>query len=1014
MTGLSLEFLGWHPAAAVAAAALCGWLALRLRRPEPDALPVRIRIGLSALRLAALAVLAAALAEPALAWSDARNEPPAVAIVIDRSGSMGLADPGLAPGARLDEAVALGLIAPGQRPDAAARAARLMRRAGSGGDHGSAAQLRALAAELAGTPAVASDLVRLAEAVETGDAERLRAAAGMAQQAERIQAEADAALVAGSAADSPLASALSRIATQPRRERAIALAERIASRLPQAALDWFVLDERLSPANGPDGVRGALAGEAGTDLGEGLASLARGWAGRGHPAACILLSDGRRTAGADPEPAARSLAARGVRLTAIAIGDPTPPADVAVASLDAPGEAVAGERVMLTASVRVPPGAGSWELAWLRDGAEVARTPLQPDPAWRRVESSFPAGAPGVALWEARLTPVAGEDRGYGWLREVWTGISAPSLAALRGDPRWPDRPDERAVVASAMAVDPREQRGDRMRAWLLPPRDGEYVLWLASDDASELLLSEDGDPAKARAVARVESWSRPEEWDKEPGQRSAPVRLRAERPAYVEAVLVNGHLSSHIEIGWSRPDGRVERPLPLSALVPWNPAGPPSRGGGRRESTTANNAAARAVAVSAASPRILVADSAPRWEMRHAVSALESGLSARVDRRYRAILGPGANLIPDQPALDAFDMLVLGDLPPAELGADEQARIGAFASRRGGFVAVVSGPRAMPAAYGLGPLAAMLPVRSAATEGLPEPDAGVAPGTELGRILPGLAPAWESLPALPWWVRGAVARPGSDTVLTMRDRTGSPLLVCADHGAGRVAWLGSDELWRWRGAGDGALHAGLWLRLARWGMGARLSGTDHRLQAALDRAVAAPGQAAGLRVRALDAGGAPAAAPPVVLERIGVDGRTIPGTRRELALQAVPDQPGTWSVAVNEAQRPLGEGRWRLSATMAGLGESRELLVRADPGREALEPALDRAALDRLASATGGAAVGVDEIDGAVAELAAALAPRTITVRHRLTAWDGPWWLLLLALLLVAEWLWRRRVGLP
>lgn len=1014
MTGLTLEFLGWHPAAAIVAAAACGWLALRLRRPEPDALPVRTRIGLAGLRLAALAVLAAALSEPALAWSDTRREAPAVAIVIDRSGSMGLVDPGLAPSARLDEAAALGLIEPGQRPDAAARAAGLLRRAGTGGDRALAPPLRALAGELAGTPGVAADLVRTAEALETGDVERLRTASAMAQQAERAQAEADAALVAGAAVDSPLATALARVSTLPRRDRALALAERLAARLPQAALDWFVLDERLIPVNGPDGARAALAGEAGTDLGEGLASLARGWAGRGHPAACILLSDGRRTAGADPDPAARSLAARGVRLIAVAIGDPTPPSDVAVASLDAPGEAVAGERVLLTASVRVPPGAGSWELAWLRDGAEVARSAVPPDPAWRRIEAAFPAGTPGVALWEARLTPVAGEDRGYGWLREVWTGISAPTLAALRADPRWPERPDERAVVASAMAIDNREQRGDRLRAWLMPPRDGEYVLWVASDDASELLVAEDGDPGKARPVAHLDAWSRPEEWEKEPGQRSAPLRLRADRPAYIEAVLVNGHLGSHIEVGWSRPDGKVERPLPLAALVPWTAAGPPTRGGLRRESTTANNAAARAVAVSAAPPRVLVIDSAPRWEMRHAVSALESGLSARVDRRYRAILGPGANLVPEQAVLDESDMLVLGDLPPAELGADEQARISAFASRRGGFVAVVSGPRAMPAAYGLGPLAAMLPVRAGSVEGLPEPDAGAAPGTALARILPGLNPAWESLPVLPWWVRGAVPRPGADIVLTTRDRTGSPLLVCAEHGAGRVAWLGSDELWRWRGAGDGALHASLWLRLARWGMGARLSGVDRRLQAALDRAVAAPGQPAGLRVRALEANGSPAAAPPVSLERIGVDGRVVPGSRRDLALQAVTDQPGTWSVTVNDSARPLADGRWRFAAALAGLGESRELLVRADPGREALEPALDRAALDRLATATGGEAVGMDEIDAATAALAASLTPRTITVRHRLTAWDGPWWLLLLAALLVAEWLWRRRVGLP
>jgi len=1009
----SLEFLGWPPAAALAAAAAAAWLALRLRRTEHAVQPRRILIGLAALRTTAILLLAAALAEPALAWTDQRIEAPAVAIVIDRSGSMGLADPGLDPGVRLAEAVALGLIEPGLRPDAAARAAALARSAASG-IVPRPEEARTLAAALAGSPELAGALNRLADTVATGQAGKLREAAGFAGLADRVQAEADAALVAGATATSPLGTALARIGALPRRDRAAAIAQRIARRLPQAVIDWFVLDQRLVPVS-PEGLNEALVGEAATDLGEGLAALARGWAGRGHPAGCILLSDGQRTAGADPEPAARALAARGVRLLAVAIGDPTPPPDVAVAALEAPGEAVTGERIHLTAVVRVPPGAGAWELAWLRDGADVLRQAVAPLPDWQRLTADFPAGEAGVALWEARLTPAPGEERGLGWLREVWTGLAAPGLAALRADARWPERPDERAVVASPLSIDPRPLRGDRLRAWLLPPRDGEYVLWLSSDDQGELLLAEDGDPANARAVARVDNWSQPEAWEKEPGQRSAPLKLRADRPAYVEAVVVNTTGPSHIAIGWTRPDGRVERPLPLTALVPWTAAGPPARGGARRESTVANNAAARAVAIAAAPPRVLAIDTAPRWELRHAIAALETGLNAQVERRYRAVLGPGLALVPDQATLDQVDMLVLGDLPPAELGADEQSRIAAFATRRGGFVAMVSGPRAMPAAYGLGPLAALLPVRSAAGEALPEPDALAAPGPDAERILPGLTPPWDALPALPWWVRSAVARPGAETVLAMRDRAGSPLLVCAEAGAGRVAWLGSDELWRLRAHGDGSVHAALWLRLARWGLGARLSGNDRRLQAALDLTVAAPGQPAGLRLRALDEAGAPAPAPPVLLERVGVDGRPIPGSRRQLAMQAVPDQPGTWSATVNDTQRPLEQGRWRLSAGAdPGPHEMRELLVRADPGREALEPALDRAALDRLAAATGGSAVGPEGLEAAISALAGSLAPRTVAVRHRLTLWDGPWWLLVLAAVLAAEWAWRRRRGLP
>jgi len=320
-----------------------------------------------------------------------------------------------------------------------------------------------------------------------------------------------------------------------------------------------------------------------------------------------------------------------------------------------------------------------------------------------------------------------------------------------------------------------------------------------------------------------------------------------------------------------------------------------------------------------------------------------------------------------------------------------------------------------MPAAYGLGPLATLLPVRSATTDNLPQPDAGAGPAPAAQRILPGLTAAWGGLPTLPWWVRSTIPRPGADVVLSMHDQASSPLLVCAERGAGRVAWLGSDQLWRWRAQGDVRVHAAVWLRLARWGLGARLSGNDRQLQAALDLTVAVPGQTVGLRLRSLDPSGAPAAAPQTLLERVGADGRLVPGSRRELALIAISDQPGTWSTSVNDPQRPLLQGRWRLSAgTAPGPSESRELLVRSDPGREVLEPALDRAALDRLAAATGGQAVGLDGIETALATFSTTLESRTVMVRHRWTMWDGPWWLLALTAVLAAEWAWRRRLGLP
>ena len=53
----------------------------------------------------------------------------------------------------------------------------------------------------------------------------------------------------------------------------------------------------------------------------------------------------------------------------------------------------------------------------------------------------------------------------------------------------------------------------------------------------------------------------------------------------------------------------------------------------------TAGPAAVRAVTLAAAAPRLLVVDAAPRWELRHAIAALESGLHAHIDRDRKSVV---------------------------------------------------------------------------------------------------------------------------------------------------------------------------------------------------------------------------------------------------------------------------------------------------------------------------------------------------------------------------------------
>ena len=69
-----------------------------------------------------------------------------------------------------------------------------------------------------------------------------------------------------------------------------------------------------------------------------------------------------------------------------------------------------------------------------------------------------------------------------------------------------------------------------------------------------------------------------------------------------------------------------------------------------------------------------------------------------------------------------------------------------------------------------------------------------------------------------------------------------------------------------------------------------RQRGKDRRLQAALDRALLEPGEAAELRARAVDDAGRPAGVPRVTLERLDEAGQPVAGTRQQPAFSAVAD----------------------------------------------------------------------------------------------------------------------------
>lgn len=453
---------------------------------------------------------------------------------------------------------------------------------------------------------------------------------------------------------------------------------------------------------------------------------------------------------------------------------------------------------------------------------------------------------------------------------------------------------------------------------------------------------------------------------------------------------------------------------------------------------------------------RVLYVEGYPRYEYRYLKNALlrepTVSLSVLLLQADEPFVQEGTDPIrrfPQTPQeLNRYDVVLLGDVDPrGGWLSDAQARMLLdWVGNQGGGFGLIAGERAAPHRFLGTVLEKLLPIRiDPAFQGADErplrsgfrirwTDDGrgsnlyrIAAGesarecqdglcTTLGTILEQSDRLWETLPQLYWIAATLGPRSGAQVLAqhpTLRTATGPmPLIVLGRYGAGKLFFQATDDTWLWRRHTGELLHDTYWVRVVRELMPETRAVRDRRYVLRTDRRVYEYGASVRAQLEFFDAEllgeqsdrismkmlPSPSEvtrtrrAGRFTVHRLGPESNRFEGS-------TVPDQPGSYLLTV--AGLPPRPGEREVSAA---------ILVHW-PDLEARRPEADHEVLNRIASATGGRVLDLDQLETGFATIR----DRSVQIPDDVTEplWDSKLALMLFVVLISIEWVVRKACGL-
>ena len=244
--------------------------------------------------------------------------------------------------------------------------------------------------------------------------------------------------------------------------------------------------------------------------------------------------------------------------------------------------------------------------------------------------------------------------------------------------------------------------------------------------------------------------------------------------------------------------------------------------------------------------------------------------------------------------------------------------------------------------------------------------------------------------------------------VLAVNPKTGAPVLVVQNYGAGRSAAFTTGGSWHWQMAlpKDDPLHERFWKQLVRW----LAVGAKAKLTIELDKDIYAAREPVHVRATVLDRQLKPdndAKVTAVIVDPFN--------NKQELPMRCILTGEGMYDTQFE----PIDVGDYKIEVT-AELADGAKVSATAtfsvgETLNEFSDAAQDVALLKSIAAASGGRYVPIDRAGEIVQAVRRRVREMTVerTTYDQRDIWDTPLMFAVLALALSAEWFIRRRSGM-